>query len=79
MLFQGVQQEFAFIPDDGSAAYASNVDSNSTTSYWGSAYKDADLNYATSNTALVQFNRSGYFSYTDSDTSTKSAASWTRL
>ena len=37
----GVQQEFAFIPDDGSATYVINVETNTTQSLAGPSTKDA--------------------------------------
>ena len=78
----GVQQEFAFIPDDGSATYVINVENNSTTSYAGPTSKDADSSYAASITALVQLDSTGnlyFFPYTEGDTSANSAASWTKV
>ncbi|KZT68947.1 hypothetical protein DAEQUDRAFT_765947 [Daedalea quercina L-15889] len=79
---EGVQQEFAFIPDDGSATYVINVENNSTTSYAGPTSKDADSSYAASITALVQLDSTGnlyFFPYTEGDTSANTAASWTKV
>lgn len=77
-----MQQEFAFIPDDGSATYVINVENNSTTSYAGPASKDADAVYAASITALVQLDSKGdvyYFPYQEGDASTNAAAKWTQV
>ncbi|KAH9831157.1 uncharacterized protein C8Q71DRAFT_782995 [Rhodofomes roseus] len=79
---EGVQQEFAFIPDDGSATYVINVENNSTTSYAGPTSKDAGSVYAASISALVQLDSSGnlyFFPYTEGDASANTAAAWTKV
>ncbi|KAH9924165.1 uncharacterized protein B0H18DRAFT_437599 [Fomitopsis serialis] len=79
---EGVQQEFAFIPDDGSATYVINVENNSTTSYTGPTSKDANSVYAASINALVQLDSSGnlyFFPYTEGDVSANTAAAWTKV
>ncbi|EIN09283.1 hypothetical protein PUNSTDRAFT_143778 [Punctularia strigosozonata HHB-11173 SS5] len=75
----GVQQEFAFIPDDGSATYVINVENNSTTQLAGPSTKDAGARYAASITALVQLAPDGsvsYLPYKQGDAATNAAASW---
>ena len=77
-----MQQEFAFIPDDGSATYVINVENNSTTSYAGPESKDADAVYAASITALVQLDSKGnvyYFPYQEGDASANANAKWTQV
>ncbi|KZT10491.1 uncharacterized protein LAESUDRAFT_721860 [Laetiporus sulphureus 93-53] len=79
---EGVQQEFAFIPDDGSATYVINVETNTTAAYAGPTKKDADATYAASITALVQLDSEGnviFFPYTEDDASVNAAASWTTV
>ncbi|KAH9940690.1 hypothetical protein B0H21DRAFT_754015 [Amylocystis lapponica] len=76
----GVQQEFAFIPDDGSATYVINVETNTTTALAGPTTKDAAASYAASISALVQLDSTGalsYIPYTEGDESTDAQASWT--
>lgn len=78
----GVQQEFAFIPDDGSATYVINVENNSTQSLAGPSTKDTKATYAASITALVQLDSSGALSflpYKQGDASTNSAAKWSSV
>ncbi|KAI0341478.1 hypothetical protein BDW22DRAFT_1359054 [Trametopsis cervina] len=75
----GVQQEFAFIPDDGSATYVINVESNSTQSLAGPSTKDAAATYAASITALVQLDSKGavsFLPYKQGDEATNSKAAW---
>ncbi|EKM56926.1 uncharacterized protein PHACADRAFT_254322 [Phanerochaete carnosa HHB-10118-sp] len=78
----GVQQEFAFIPDDGSATYVINVETNTTQKLAGPTNKDPKANYAASITALVQLDSSGALSflpYTEGDATTNSAAQWSSV
>lgn len=78
----GVQQEFAFIPDDGSATYVINVETNSTQSLAGPTSKDAKATYAASITALVQLDSTGavsFLPYKEGDTSTNSQAKWSSV
>ena len=75
----GVQQEFAFIPDDGSATYVINVETNTTQALAGPSTKDAGATYAASITALVQLDSAGavsFLPYTEGDASTNSQAKW---
>ncbi|KAJ6551441.1 hypothetical protein B0H19DRAFT_1157654 [Mycena capillaripes] len=75
----GVQQEIAFIPDDGSATYIVNVETNTTQKIAGPSTVDAKAFYFASTTALVQLSSSGALSwlpYSATDTSANSAAKW---
>ena len=75
----GVQQEFAFIPDDGSTTYVINVETNSTSTLAGPTTKDAKAIYAASITALVQVDSTGavsFIPYTQGNDATNSAAAW---
>ncbi|CCM00814.1 uncharacterized protein FIBRA_02856 [Fibroporia radiculosa] len=79
---EGVQQEFAFIPEDGSATYVINVETNTTEAYTGPSTKDAAATYAASITALVQLDSKGnvmFFPYTEGDVSVNTAATWTKV
>ncbi|PCH45066.1 hypothetical protein WOLCODRAFT_165582 [Wolfiporia cocos MD-104 SS10] len=76
---EGVQQEFAFIPDDGQATYVINVETNTTEAYAGPPVKDAGATYAASITALVQLDSQGalaFLPYTEGDVSANTAATW---
>ncbi|KAF8226457.1 hypothetical protein L208DRAFT_1407015 [Tricholoma matsutake] len=71
----GVQQEFAFIPDDCSATYVINVETNTTQTLKGPTVKDPSATYFASNDSLVQLSASGsvyYLPYTPGSTT----ASW---
>jgi len=75
----GVQQQFAFIPEDGSATYIINVETNTTQTLAGPTIKDADATYFASTTALVQLSSSGTVSYllfNPNSTSANTNASW---
>ncbi|KAJ7678200.1 hypothetical protein DFH06DRAFT_1033795 [Mycena polygramma] len=75
----GVQQEIAFIPDDGSATYIVNVETNTTQKIAGPSTVDAGATYFASTTSLVQLSSSGSLSflpYSPTDTSANSAAKW---
>ncbi|KAL5477008.1 hypothetical protein ACEPAI_3195 [Sanghuangporus weigelae] len=77
----GVQQEFAFMPDDGSATYVINVENNSTQTLAGPSVKDAGAKYFAGVTGLVQLSAAQgelqFLPYTQG--SDNSAASWTRI
>lgn len=78
----GVQQEFAFIPDDGSATYVINVETNTTQSLAGPTTKDAKATYAAGITSLVQLDSTGALSflpYKQADASTNSNAAWSNI
>lgn len=75
----GVQQEFAFIPDDGAQTYVINVESNTTQALAGPTTKDAAAIYAASITALVQLDSTGaleFLPYTEGDVATNAQAKW---
>ncbi|KAJ7705363.1 hypothetical protein B0H17DRAFT_920487 [Mycena rosella] len=81
-LDSGVQQEIAFIPDDGSHVYIVNVETNTTQTLGGPATVDAAATYFASTTALVQLASSGAVSwmpYSASDASANSAAKWSAV
>jgi len=76
-----VQEEFAFIPDDGSQTYVINVQSNTTASLAGPSDKSPST-FTSSMTSLVQLTSAGnifYLPYTAGDASTNSQAAWTKL
>lgn len=77
----GVQQEFAFIPDDGSATYVINVESNTTQTLKGPDVKDASAQYFAGISSLVQLSPSqgslSFLAYTEGNDN--SAASWTKI
>jgi hypothetical protein len=78
----GVQQEFAFIPDDGSATYVINVETNSTAALPGPKIKDHKAAYFAGITSLVQLDSTGVVSflpYTQNDATANKAASWTTV
>ncbi|KAJ7254639.1 hypothetical protein B0H12DRAFT_549169 [Mycena haematopus] len=78
-LDSGVQEEIAFIPDDGSATYIVNVDTNTTQTVAGPSTVDAGASYFASTTALVQLASNGALSwlpYNPSDASANTAAKW---
>ncbi|EIW77167.1 hypothetical protein CONPUDRAFT_62794 [Coniophora puteana RWD-64-598 SS2] len=58
-----VQQNFAFVPQDGSATYVVNVMSNSTTQMAGPSTKDPKATYFASSNSLVQLTSSGAANY----------------
>jgi len=75
----GVQTQFAFIPDDGSATYVIDVTSNTTQTLKGPTVKDPMASYFASTDSLVQLTSSGsvsYLPYSSGATSTNTAASW---
>ena len=78
----GVQQEFAFIPDDGSATYVINVETNTTQSLPGPSTKDAKAIYAAGITSLVQLDSTGalnFLPYTAGQASANAKAAWTKV
>ncbi|KAH7882828.1 hypothetical protein F5I97DRAFT_1780904, partial [Phlebopus sp. FC_14] len=75
----GVQQEFAFIPQDSSAVYVINVETNTTQALAGPSTKDPKATYFASVTALIQLASNGavsFLPYLEGNTSTNSAATW---
>lgn len=79
---EGVQEEFAFIPDDGSATYVLNVQSNTTQTLAGPSTKDAGASYYASIDSLVQLDSTGavsYLPYNSNDSSANAAAKWSNV
>ncbi|KAF8491886.1 hypothetical protein F5888DRAFT_1807154 [Russula emetica] len=79
---EGVQEEFAFIPDDCSATYVLNVESNTTQTLAGPSTKDAGASYFASINSLVQLDTNGgvsYFPYSQNDSSANAAAKWSNV
>jgi len=79
---QGVQEMFAYIPDDGSATYVLNVETNQTQVLAGPSKKDANATYFASINALVQLDSQGDVSYllvSSNDTNANSAAKWNKV
>ncbi|KAI0826544.1 hypothetical protein BC628DRAFT_1320150 [Trametes gibbosa] len=79
---EGVQQEFAFIPDDGSLTYVVNVETNTTKTLAGPTTKDANSQYAASINALVQLDSTGsvsFIPYKQGDDSANAAAAWSAV
>jgi hypothetical protein len=77
-----VQEEFAFVPDDCSATYVLNVESNTTQTLAGPSTKDAGASYFASINSLVQLSSNGavsYLSYNPNDTSANAAAQWNNV
>jgi len=79
---QGVQEQFAFVPDDCSATYVSDVTTNTTQKLAGPSTKDADATYFAGITSLVQLDSTGVVSYlpfSSKDTSANAAATWSKV
>lgn len=77
----GVQQEFAFIPDDGSQTYVINVENNSTATLSGPSDKSSST-FTAGITSLVQLTSAGnifFLPYTQGDASANSGAKWTQV
>ncbi|KAL0958285.1 hypothetical protein HGRIS_000434 [Hohenbuehelia grisea] len=79
----GVQEEFAFVPDDGSATYVINVINNSTQTLPGPSSKDPKASYFASPSALVQLSPSSnainFFAYNPNNANANKAASWSSV
>ncbi|OJA19728.1 hypothetical protein AZE42_01496, partial [Rhizopogon vesiculosus] len=74
-----VQQEFAFIPEDSSATYIINVETNTTQALAAPTTQDPKATYVAGVTALVQLTSNGtvsYLPYLEGNTSTNAAATW---
>lgn len=77
-----VQEEFAFIPDDGSATYVLNVQSNTSRTLAGPSTKDEGASYFAGISSLVQLDSTGavsYLPYSQNDTSANAAAKWSSV
>lgn len=76
-----VQQEFAYVPDDGSATYVINVENNSTQTLAAPDVKDAGAQYFAGITSLVQLSAAQgslqFLPYKEG--SDNSGASWTKI
>jgi len=74
------QEQFAFIPDDGSATYVVNVQTNTTVPLAGPSNKSSGSSYAASTSALVQLtstNNLFYIPYSQTGTAASNAnAAW---
>ncbi|KAG7446754.1 uncharacterized protein BT62DRAFT_1005135 [Guyanagaster necrorhizus] len=78
----GVQEDFAFIPDDGSATYVVSVETNTTQTLAGPSTKDSGATYFASTDSLVQLTSDGavsYISYSNSSTEANTAATWSTV
>lgn len=78
----GVQQEFAFIPDDFSATYVINVENNSTKTLPPPTVKDTKSYYAAGITSLVQLDSTGavyFLPYAPGKSDTNTNATWNSI
>jgi len=78
----GVQQEFAFIPDNFSGTYVINVENNSTQTLPPPTAKDTRSSYVAGITSLVQLDSTGavyFLPYTPDDSSSNANAAWTSV
>lgn len=78
----GVQQEFAFIPEDSSAVYVINVETNTTQVLTGPTVKDPGATYFASITALVQLSTNGtvsFLPYQEGQTDANAGARWSKV
>ncbi|KAI0031964.1 hypothetical protein K488DRAFT_51010 [Vararia minispora EC-137] len=78
----GVQQEFVYIPDDGSNTYVINVETNTTQVLAGPTSKDPNAFYFAGITSLVQLDSTGsvsFLSYNQNDTSANAKAAWSPI
>jgi len=80
-LFQesGVQQEFVFVPQDSSATYVINVETNTTQKLAGPTNQDPAATYFAGITSIVQLGSNGavsFLAYNEADTSANAAATW---
>jgi hypothetical protein len=75
-----VQQEFAYVPEDGSNTYVVSVEWNTTQQLAGPTTKDPLASYFASVNSLVQLSSSGavsFLPYTEGNNQGNSAATWT--
>ena len=78
----GVQQEFAFVPDDFSATYVINVENNSTRTLPPPTSKDTKSSYVAGITSLVQLDSTGavfFVPYVPGDTNANANATWSNV
>jgi len=77
---EGVQQAFAFVPDDGSATYVLNVETNTTQIFPGPTTKDAGATYCASITSLVQLDSTGAVAYLPvGSTQSNASVKWSQV
>ncbi|KAH6911446.1 hypothetical protein BKA70DRAFT_856615 [Coprinopsis sp. MPI-PUGE-AT-0042] len=76
---EGVQTQFAYIPDDGSNTYVVDVIGNSTTRIPGPSTKDPKAMYATSPFALVQLASQGAVQWIGYDQDARVGTTWQAL
>ncbi|KAF9508151.1 hypothetical protein BS47DRAFT_248219 [Hydnum rufescens UP504] len=70
------QEQFAYVPDDGSATYVVNVQTNTTVSLAGPSDKSSGSSYTASTSALVQLtskNNLFYIPYSQTGSATSNA------
>lgn len=72
----GVQQEFAFVPDDGYSTYVINVETNTTRTLPGPTVKDSLATYFASTKTLVQLTSSGKVWYLPYDGTSGTSGTW---
>jgi len=74
----GVQEEFAYIPDDASGTFVINVETNTTQTLKGPTAKDPLATYFASTSALVQLSSTGTVSFLpySPGSNSNSAATW---
>ena len=79
----GVQQEFAYIPDDYSATYVVNVENNSTRTLPPPSVKDTKSSYIAGITSLVQLDSTGLVYFVPyvpgNDSSANANAAWSNI
>jgi hypothetical protein len=79
----GVQQEFAYIPDDYSATYVVNVENNSTRTLPPPSVKDTKSSYVAGITSLVQLDSTGAVYFVPyvpgNDSSANANAAWSSV
>lgn len=78
----GVQQEFAFIPDDFSGTYVVNVENNSTRTLPPPTVQDTKSTYVAGITSLLQLDSTGAVSfvpYTPGDNNVNANAAWSSV
>jgi hypothetical protein len=77
-----VQQVIAFVPDDCSATYLLNVETNTTQTVAGPSTKDTAATYFAGLTSLVQLDSHGavsYLPFDQADANTNAAAKWSKV
>ncbi|KAF7761478.1 hypothetical protein Agabi119p4_9470 [Agaricus bisporus var. burnettii] len=72
---EGVQTQFIYVPDDGSATYLLDVTSNTTQTLKAPMDKDAQATYFATTTAVIQLSSSGSVSYLPIDATNEGANS----